>query len=69
MLDSFTRRHIGPNGAETAAMLKTVGVSSLDVLIKETVPPSIRLKRKLKVPVGDTEAAFLTQLKKTAAKN
>ncbi len=40
--DFANRRHIGPSPAEMAEMLKVVGVSSLDALIDETVPASIR---------------------------
>ena len=34
----FWERHIGPNEQETAEMLKTIGVASLDELIDKTVP-------------------------------
>ena len=40
--DFANRRHIGPSPAEMAEMLKAVGVASLDQLIDETVPASIR---------------------------
>ncbi|MGI9192522.1 MAG: glycine dehydrogenase, partial [Chitinophagaceae bacterium] len=38
----FIGRHIGPNAAETQAMLNTVGVASMDELIDKTVPAAIR---------------------------
>jgi len=69
MFDSFAQRHIGPSPADTTAMLETIGVSSLDELIQQTVPPSIRMKRKLRIPAGESEAAYLSHLKKIAAKN
>jgi glycine dehydrogenase len=65
----FAGRHIGPNDSETKDMLKTIGVASLDELINKTVPPSIRLKKPLKIPVAQTEFAYLQELKKIAAKN
>jgi hypothetical protein len=37
--DFANRRHIGPSPAEMDEMLKAVGVSTLDALIDETVPP------------------------------
>jgi len=40
--DFANRRHIGPSPAEMTAMLRVVGVRSLDALIDETVPASIR---------------------------
>ena len=45
--DQFVRRHIGPNAAETAAMLKVVGFDSLDALMAAAVPQSIRLPQPL----------------------
>eukprot|EP01035_Chromulina_nebulosa_P060659 gene60659-82979_t len=38
------RRHIGPSPDEMAAMLELLGYPSLDALIDDTVPASIRLK-------------------------
>ena len=69
MFDSFTRRHIGPGEADTAAMLEAIGVSSLDELIDQTVPTSIRLKRPLKIPSGESEHEYLSSLQVIAAKN
>jgi glycine dehydrogenase len=43
--DFANRRHIGPSPDEMAAMLDVVGVPSLDALIAETVPASIRQSR------------------------
>jgi glycine dehydrogenase len=40
--DFANRRHIGPSPAEMEAMLAAVGVPSLDALIDETMPASIR---------------------------
>lgn len=45
--DFANRRHIGPSPAEIDDMLETVGVPSLDVLIDQTVPDSIRQKKAL----------------------
>ena len=50
-------------------MLETIGVSSIDQLIDETVPKSIRLKAPLKLPEGVTEFEFLEYTKETGAKN
>ena len=38
--NEFIPRHIGPNEQETKQMLKTIGVSSLDELVNQTVPPA-----------------------------
>ncbi len=39
---SFVRRHIGPSPRDVTAMLEIVGAKSLDALMSETLPPSIR---------------------------
>ncbi|MDA7836906.1 aminomethyl-transferring glycine dehydrogenase [Salibacteraceae bacterium] len=67
--DSFQLRHIGPRREEISNMLETIGVSSIDQLIDETVPKSIRLKAPLKLPEGVTEFEFLEYTKETGAKN
>ena len=40
--DFANRRHIGPSPAEMEAMLKVIGYPSLDAMINDTVPASIR---------------------------
>lgn len=67
--DRFEHRHIGAGAEETTAMLKAIGVSSLDQLIDETVPAKIRLKKPMAIADGLTEQDFLAGLKKIAAKN
>ncbi|MEN9521950.1 MAG: aminomethyl-transferring glycine dehydrogenase, partial [Bacteroidota bacterium] len=58
--DQFQNRHIGTNEHEVYDMLQTIGVKSIDKLIDETVPASIRLKKIPKVG-GDamTEMEYL----------
>jgi glycine dehydrogenase len=63
------RRHIGPSPDEMAAMLKTVGYSSLDALIDDTVPSSIRLKAPLAWDKPLTEREALDKMRETANKN
>lgn len=67
--EKFQSRHIAPNEADTAKMLKTVGVSSLDELIDQTVPAGIRLKNPLNLPAAKSEFDYLNTLKQTASKN
>lgn len=68
-LQSFARRHLGPNAAETETILKTLGVSCIDQLIDETVPAGIRRKDSIKVPTALTEQEYLDHLATIAAKN
>jgi glycine dehydrogenase len=67
--DYFQNRHIGPNAADTEKMLETIGVESLDQLIAETIPASIRLKQPMNLPPALGEQEMLQELKKIAAKN
>ncbi|SEB02880.1 glycine dehydrogenase [Thiothrix caldifontis] len=67
--DDFIARHIGPNAADTAAMLQTVGAESLDALIDSTVPASIRLPAPLAMDASRSEAETLAYLKTLAAQN
>ncbi len=67
--EKFEKRHIAPNDADTAEMLKIVGVSSLDELIEQTIPASIRLKNALNLPPAKSEFDYLNTLKQTASKN
>ncbi|NCU21627.1 glycine dehydrogenase (aminomethyl-transferring), partial [Candidatus Falkowbacteria bacterium] len=66
--DFANRRHIGPSPVEMAEMLQAVGAPSLDALIEETVPGSIRQTTALSwEPL--TEHAALEKMRAVAAKN
>jgi glycine dehydrogenase len=67
--NSFQLRHIGPRAKEQEAMLKTVGVDSLDQLIYETIPDDIRLKDELDLPNALSEYEYLNHINKLGAKN
>ena len=68
--NEFSGRHIGPNQSEAAAMLKEIGVSSLEELISKTIPDAIRIKSDLDVlPPAISEFEYLNDLKKIASKN
>ena len=67
--NEFSGRHIGPNKAETTAMLSEIGVNSLEELIGKTIPDGIRIKTDLDVPAAISEFEYLNDLKKIAAKN
>src|ERR1700753_2137440 len=67
--EKFQSRHIAPNAADTAQMLKLIGVNSLDELIDQTVPAGIRLKKPLNLPPAKSEFDYLNTLKQTASKN
>jgi glycine dehydrogenase len=68
-LDAFARRHIGPDAAERDAMLHAIGVASLDELIDQAIPASIRLDEPLHLPVAESEHEFLERLRHVASHN
>ena len=55
MQNEFQARHIGPRETDLSDMLNTIGVSSLDQLIDETIPANIRLKHTLSIGKPQTE--------------
>ncbi len=68
--DQFRNRHIGPNDHEVFDMLQTIGVKSIDKLIDETVPASIRLKKAPKVGGNAlTEMEYLNEVAELASTN
>ena len=68
-LGTFQSRHIGPDPGERDEMLAAIGVSSLDVLIDQTIPPDIRLPDPLDLPAGDSEHEYLRRLRGIAERN
>ncbi|WP_318455239.1 aminomethyl-transferring glycine dehydrogenase [Photobacterium leiognathi] len=67
--NSFAHRHNGPNANEQQRMLETIGVGSIDQLIEQTVPASIRLPSPMELAPAQSEAAMLADLKQIARKN
>src|SRR5207248_3429935 len=68
-IDSFARRHIGPNEEEVRAMLWDVGFDSLCALIDATGPKDIRLEGQLNLPGAKSEGEALAELRVIAQKN
>ena len=67
--DRFVRRHIGPDTAETNAMLALLGYKDLDELADAAVPAGIRLGKSLDLPAARSEHDALGDLKKIASQN
>jgi len=67
--DFANRRHIGPSPEEMAEMLKVVGAESLDALIDETVPRSLRQHEPLDFGKPKSEGELLFFLGQVAKKN
>lgn len=69
LTNNFINRHNGPRKHEVDAMLKTIGASSLDALIDETIPASIRLPKPLNLPEALNEYEYLNHLAQLGSKN
>ena len=67
--DVFATRHVGPDERDVSAMLKTTGAGTLDELIEQTVPASIRLKEPLALLPAVSEAELLQIADRYGAKN
>ena len=71
--NEFVARHVGPAGDDVTQMLATVGASSLDALVAETVPASILLdpgnRPALSLGEAATEAGALAELQALASQN
>jgi glycine dehydrogenase len=66
----FADRHIGPRPAELARMLEVIGVGSLEELVEQAVPASIREPElAIELPPAATEAESLAELRALAASN
>jgi glycine dehydrogenase len=59
---TFADRHIGPGPRDVRSMLATLGVTSVETLISQAVPKSIRLDRALDLPAPASEAEALAEL-------
>ena len=67
--DKFSDRHIGPRSADVTEMLQTIGVGSMDELIRKTIPGSILAPEKFLFEEGMSEAAYLDEITEIGKKN
>ena len=67
--DKFVERHIGPNEEEQKKMLAKINASSIDQLLEETIPASIRLEAPLDLESGISEHEFLKHIQALGEKN
>ena len=68
-MNEFAARHIGPRAADVEAMLGVLGYSTLDAFVDAVVPEQIRLRERLDLPHGKTEAHVLATMRDLASKN
>ena len=69
MKDLLQARHIGVSEQDEAYMLQTIGVKSLDELIDQTIPASIRLEEAIELPDPLTERQYAEHIAEIASKN
>lgn len=71
MFDKFSERHIGvSNEKDLKAMLEVIGAKSVDELISQVIPQSIRLKKPLALPAeGMSEYEFAAHIRSLADRN
>lgn len=66
---AFLERHIGPNDAEIAHMLRAIGHDSLDGMTDAIVPASIKSPAPLALPDAMTEVEALAKIRAIADQN
>jgi len=66
---AFVDRHVGPRPDDVARMLDRIGAPSLDALIDQAVPATIRTARPLDLPPARSEAEVLAALHAIADRN
>lgn len=66
---NFASRHNGIRPSQIKDMLAVIGTDSMDSLISETIPASIRLKEDLNLEEGISEYAFSQKIRSIANKN
>ena len=67
--ESFQRRHIGPTENEIKQMLSVINANSIDELIDQTIPKSIRNDKPMRLDPPMSESDYLTHLKKISSLN
>jgi glycine dehydrogenase len=67
--DAFIDRHIGPNDAEIARMLRALGFDSLEAMTGAIVPASITSSKPLALPDAISEVEALAKIRAVADKN
>ena len=66
---AFLERHIGPNDAEIAHMLRTIGHASLDAMTDAIVPASIKSPNPLALPAPISEVEAIAKIRAVADRN
>ncbi|MFK7930162.1 MAG: aminomethyl-transferring glycine dehydrogenase [Myxococcota bacterium] len=68
-VEAFASRHIGPRASDIDAMLKVLGLESLEALTQKAVPNAIRMDGELDLPAALTEQQAMARLRSYADQN
>ncbi|MFZ6002610.1 MAG: aminomethyl-transferring glycine dehydrogenase [Actinomycetota bacterium] len=66
---TFADRHVGPRPHDIETMLAVLGVATMDELIEQSVPKSIRTDQPLALPHARSEPEVLALLRTLASRN
>ncbi len=67
--NTFANRHIGPRPDDVQEMLRTMGVDSVEDLIKKSIPDTIRLEKPLDLEPAMGEHQYMSHLHDIASRN
>ena len=67
--DPFALRHNSLTPEEISDMLDAIGCESLDQLVEQAIPASIRLETPLRLPEPQSEYHFIKEFRKIASRN
>ena len=67
--DSFVLRHVGPSQNEVQEMLNTLGIDSMNELVKKTIPSDILLSKNLNLDEAMSEQEYLTHIHELSVQN
>ena len=68
-LDSFQRRHLGPDDKEVVKMCKVVGVDGLEDLVNKSIPVAIHTNSPTRLGKPLTESETLARVNEIASLN
>ncbi|MGC6470647.1 MAG: aminomethyl-transferring glycine dehydrogenase [Flavobacteriales bacterium] len=68
-MNLFAERHIGTTLTEQDNMLNCIGISSMEQLIEQTIPASIRLNKTMDLPKALNESELIDHMKQLGRKN
>ena len=66
---NFCDRHIGPREADINSILDTIGASSIQELIDQTIPAHIQLQSEMDLPKPLTEDSLIEHMTSVGAEN